>query len=77
MIQQQPFSRVEDHLLLWTTQQQAEQGIQNKWTTIGEHSFQNARSSAQIRKSWYSASFKNFVKNEFGPNMSEDLAKQL
>jgi hypothetical protein len=58
-----PFSR-EDDLLLWEGQQQ----LGKRWVEIATKFFENTRSENHIKNRWYSASFKKFIANEFGPD---------
>jgi hypothetical protein len=57
-----PFSR-EDDLLLWDGHKQ----LGKRWVEISTKFFNNSRSENHIKNRWYSASFKKFIANEFGP----------
>jgi len=39
-----------------------------RWVEISTKYFKNSRSENHIKNRWYSASFKKFISNEFGPN---------
>jgi hypothetical protein len=58
-----PFSR-EDDLLLWDGHKK----LGKRWVEISTKSFQCSRSENHIKNRWYSASFKKFISNEFGPD---------
>ncbi len=58
-----PFSR-EDDLLLW----EGHQKLGKRWVEISSKSFNSTRSENHIKNRWYSASFKKFIANEFGPD---------
>jgi hypothetical protein len=58
-----PFSR-EDDLNLWEGHQQ----LGKRWVEISTKNFNNTRSENHIKNRWYSASFKKFISNEFGPD---------
>ena len=58
-----PFSR-EDDLLLWEGQKK----LGKRWVEISTKSFNSTRSENHIKNRWYSASFKKFIANEFGPD---------
>ena len=58
-----PFSR-EDDLLLW----EGHQKLGKRWVEISTAFFKSTRSENHIKNRWYSASFKKFIANEFGPN---------
>lgn len=58
-----PFSR-EDDLLLW----EGHKKLGKRWVEIATSFFQSTRSENHIKNRWYSASFKKFIANEFGPN---------
>ena len=38
-----------------------------RWVEISTTYFNNSRSENHIKNRWYSASFKKFISNEFGP----------
>jgi Myb-like DNA-binding domain len=58
-----PFSR-EDDLLLWNGHQK----VGKRWVEIATKFFKSSRSENHIKNRWYSASFKKFISNEFGPH---------
>jgi hypothetical protein len=58
-----PFSR-EDDLMLWDGHTK----LGKRWVEISTKYFKNSRSENHIKNRWYSASFKKFISNEFGPN---------
>ena len=58
-----PFSR-EDDLLLWEGHTQ----LGKRWVEISTKFFNSSRSENHIKNRWYSASFKKFIANEFGPD---------
>jgi hypothetical protein len=58
-----PFSR-EDDLNLWEGHRQ----LGKRWVEIATKHFNNTRSENHIKNRWYSASFKKFISNEFGPD---------
>eukprot|EP00535_Pseudo-nitzschia_heimii_P011787 CAMPEP_0197197888 /NCGR_PEP_ID=MMETSP1423-20130617/33089_1 /TAXON_ID=476441 /ORGANISM="Pseudo-nitzschia heimii, Strain UNC1101" /LENGTH=1090 /DNA_ID=CAMNT_0042651715 /DNA_START=72 /DNA_END=3344 /DNA_ORIENTATION=- len=58
-----PFSR-EDDLLLW----EGHKKLGKRWVEISSKSFNSTRSENHIKNRWYSASFKKFISNEFGPD---------
>lgn len=58
-----PFSK-EDDLLLW----EGHQKVGKRWVEIATKFFKGSRSENHIKNRWYSASFKKFIANEFGPN---------
>jgi hypothetical protein len=58
-----PFSR-EDDLLLWDGHKK----LGKRWVEISTKFFNCARSENHIKNRWYSASFKKFISNEFGPD---------
>lgn len=58
-----PFSR-EDDLLLW----EGHKKLGKRWVEISTKSFNSTRSENHIKNRWYSASFKKFISNEFGPD---------
>jgi hypothetical protein len=62
-INHMPFTR-EDDLLLW----KGHKGLGKRWVEISTKYFQTSRSENHIKNRWYSASFKKFVANEFGPD---------
>ena len=57
-----PFSR-EDDLLLW----EGHKKLGKRWVEISTKFFDSNRSENHIKNRWYSASFKKFISNEFGP----------
>lgn len=57
-----PFSR-EDDLLLWDGHKK----LGKRWVEISTKFFHSSRSENHIKNRWYSASFKKFINNEFGP----------
>lgn len=57
-----PFSR-DDDLLLWDGHKK----LGKRWVEISTKFFENTRSENHIKNRWYSASFKKFIANEFGP----------
>ena len=58
-----PFSR-EDDLLLW----EGHKKLGKRWVEIATKFFNSTRSENHIKNRWYSASFKKFIANEFGPD---------
>ncbi|GAX11948.1 hypothetical protein FisN_8Lh036 [Fistulifera solaris] len=58
-----PFSR-EDDLLLW----EGHKRLGKRWVEIATKFFHSSRSENHIKNRWYSASFKKFITNEFGPD---------
>lgn len=58
-----PFSR-EDDLLLWDGHKK----LGKRWVEISTKFFNSSRSENHIKNRWYSASFKKFISNEFGPD---------
>jgi Myb-like DNA-binding domain len=58
-----PFSR-EDDLLLWNGHKK----YGKRWVEISTKFFNSNRSENHIKNRWYSASFKKFIANEFGPD---------
>lgn len=58
-----PFSR-EDDLLLWNGHKK----YGKRWVEISTKYFNSGRSENHIKNRWYSASFKKFIANEFGPD---------
>ena len=58
-----PFSR-EDDLLLWDGHKK----LGKRWVEISTKFFNSSRSENHIKNRWYSASFKKFIANEFGPD---------
>lgn len=58
-----PFSR-EDDLLLWNGHKK----YGKRWVEISTKYFNSGRSENHIKNRWYSASFKKFISNEFGPD---------
>lgn len=58
-----PFSR-EDDLLLWNGHKKHGK----RWVEISSKYFTSGRSENHIKNRWYSASFKKFISNEFGPD---------
>lgn len=58
-----PFSR-EDDLLLW----EGHKKLGKRWVEISTKFFNSSRSENHIKNRWYSASFKKFISNEFGPD---------
>lgn len=57
-----PFSR-DDDLLLW----EGHKKLGKRWVEISTKFFNSTRSENHIKNRWYSASFKKFIANEFGP----------
>jgi len=57
-----PFTR-EDDLLLF----KAHEKLGKRWVEISTKYFNSTRSENHIKNRWYSASFKKFIRNEFGP----------
>jgi hypothetical protein len=57
-----PFSR-EDDLNLW----EGHIKMGKRWVEISTKHFDSSRSENHIKNRWYSASFKKFIANEFGP----------
>jgi len=57
-----PFSR-EDDLMLW----EGHKKLGKRWVEISTKYFNNTRSENHTKNRWYSASFKKFISNEFGP----------
>jgi len=62
-INHMPFSK-EDDLLLW----EGHQKLGKRWVEIATAFFKSTRSENHIKNRWYSASFKKFISNEFGPS---------
>jgi len=62
-INHMPFSR-EDDLLLW----EGHKKLGKRWVEISTKYFNSTRSENHIKNRWYSASFKKFIANEFGPD---------
>jgi len=58
-----PFSR-EDDLMLWDGHKK----LGKRWVEIATKLFNSTRSENHIKNRWYSASFKKFIANEFGPD---------
>lgn len=58
-----PFSR-EDDMMLWDGHTK----LGKRWVEISTKYFKSSRSENHIKNRWYSASFKKFIANEFGPN---------
>lgn len=58
-----PFSR-EDDLMLW----EGHKKLGKRWVEIATKCFNSTRSENHIKNRWYSASFKKFIANEFGPD---------
>ena len=58
-----PFSR-EDDLLLWDGHKK----LGKRWVEISTKFFNSTRSENHIKNRWYSAAFKKFIANEFGPD---------
>ena len=65
-----PFS-CEDNLLLW----EAHKKLGTKWAEISTKLFHSIQPENQIKNCWYSASFKEFISNEFGPTAYEQSRK--
>jgi len=61
-INHMPFSK-EDDMNLWEGHKQ----LGKRWVEISTKFFNSSRSENHIKNRWYSASFKKFVANEFGP----------
>ena len=64
------FSR-KDNPLLW----EAHKKLGTKWAKISTKSFHSTRPENQIKNRWYSASFKRFISNKFGPTAYEQSRK--
>ena len=62
-----PFSR-EDDLRLW----EGHKKLGKRWVEISVKVFNSTRSENHIKNRWYSAAFKKFIANEFGPNAYVD-----
>lgn len=62
-INHMPFSK-EDDMKLWEGHKQ----LGKRWVEISTKFFDSSRSENHIKNRWYSASFKKFVANEFGPD---------
>ncbi|KAL7485889.1 hypothetical protein ACHAW6_011484 [Cyclotella cf. meneghiniana] len=62
-----PFSR-EDDLRLW----EGHNKLGKRWVEISVKVFNSTRSENHIKNRWYSAAFKKFIANEFGPNAYVD-----
>ena len=58
-----PFTR-DDDMLLW----EGHKKLGKRWVEISSKYFNASRSENHIKNRWYSASFKKFVSNEFGPD---------
>lgn len=67
-----PFSR-EDDLNLWNGHQK----LGKRWVEISTKFFNSTRSENHIKNRWYSASFKKFISNEFGPEAYSGTSKSL
>jgi hypothetical protein len=65
-----PFSR-EDDLNLWNGHKK----LGKRWVEISTKFFDSNRSENHIKNRWYSASFKKFITNEFGPDAYSGTAK--
>lgn len=65
-----PFTR-EDDLLLWDGHKK----LGKRWVEISAKYFNSSRSENHIKNRWYSASFKKFIANEFGPDAYKAVAK--
>jgi len=65
-----PFSR-EDDLNLWNGHKK----LGKRWVEISTKYFDSNRSENHIKNRWYSASFKKFITNEFGPDAYSGTAK--
>jgi hypothetical protein len=62
-IDHMPFSR-DDDLRLW----EGHKKLGKRWVEISTKFFNNRRSENHIKNRWYSATFKKFISNEFGPD---------
>jgi hypothetical protein len=62
-----PFSR-EDDLLLW----EGHKKLGKRWVEISDKVFNSSRPENHIKNRWYSAAFKKFIADEFGPNAYVD-----
>lgn len=62
-INHMPFTK-EDDMKLWEGHKQ----LGKRWVEISTKFFDSSRSENHIKNRWYSASFKKFVANEFGPD---------
>lgn len=62
-----PFSR-EDDLRLW----EGHKKLGKRWVEISVKVFNSTRSENHIKNRWYSAAFKKFIANEYGPNAYVD-----
>jgi len=62
-INHMPFSR-QDDLRLW----EGHKKLGKRWVEISTKYFSSSRSENHIKNRWYSASFKKFIANEFGPD---------
>jgi len=62
-INHMPFTR-EDDLLLFKGHQE----LGKRWVEISTKYFNSTRSENHIKNRWYSASFKKFIANEYGPD---------
>lgn len=71
-INHMPFSR-EDDLLLWNGHKE----FGKRWVEISTKCFNSSRSENHIKNRWYSASFKKFIANEFGPDAYASTVKPL
>lgn len=71
-INHMPFSR-EDDLLLWNGHKE----FGKRWVEISTKCFNSSRSENHIKNRWYSASFKKFISNEFGPDAYAATIKPL
>ena len=58
-----PFTK-EDDLLLW----EGHKDLGKRWVEISTKYFNSSRSENHIKNRWYSASFKKFISNHFGPD---------
>lgn len=65
-----PFSR-EDDLNLWNGHTK----LGKRWVEISTKFFNSSRSENHIKNRWYSASFKKFITNEFGPDAYAGTSK--
>lgn len=71
-INHMPFSR-DDDLLLWNGHKE----FGKRWVEISTKCFNSSRSENHIKNRWYSASFKKFIANEFGPDAYASTIKPL
>lgn len=62
-INHMPFTREDDMLLF-----KGHEDLGKRWVEISTKYFDSTRSENHIKNRWYSASFKKFISNEYGPD---------